>query len=353
MCIFSGFAKAGAPFTLLKKSFRSLIEPCIAASSRPFHHYVENKRCVRLSSVIMASPVPFMDLNVRRRQVKRPILRCKLVSFINSFSDVISNSTVHHNFPNSILPSFADQPHILDNVDTALFFGEDVATLKLFQECNGMLIRTSFARQFALKYRILGDWAFWHFWEIIAMQSGWSVIDVKGFNDQFNSGCYTHICLVTRMPSVCSRSSNHRCTSFCSLHADPLSSCDVVYTAFSEITTILCKKKFNVVGIYGDRPRHRTRTHEFSDEQVRMFRYQIDLLRRMIKVRYPIVNILCLLLDVYTLVTCLSKPVPSDFDACNISSSADLLEFEIRHFIESILVEDVKSLFDEIDKVIL
>jgi hypothetical protein len=301
------------------------------------------------------TPDTSFDLNVRRRQVKRPILRCKLLSIINSFSEIISRSTVHRNFHNSNHPSSTDLPLILNDVDTGLFFGEDIASLNQFQACNGMLIRTPFARQFALKYRLLVDWTFWHFWDIIVMQSGWLVLDVKKFNDQYNSGCYTHICLVKRMPSLLfvSSSSKHRVTSFCSLHAESLSSCDLVYNAFSEINTFLCKK-FNVVGIYGDRQRHLPRTHVFSDLQVRMFRYQVDLLRRMIKVRYPIVDILCLLLDVNALVTCLSKPVPSDYDSCNISSSAELLEIEIRQFVESfLLVEDLKRLHDEIDKVVL
>lgn len=306
--------------------------------------------------MIMASSVSSKDLHVRRRYVKRPILRCKLVSFIESFSEIISNSTFHLNFYNGI-SSFADsQPHVLDNDDASLFFGKDVATLKLFRECNGILIRSSFARQFAVKYRVLGDLAFWQFWEFIVMQSGWYVLDVKSFNDRYNSGDYTHLCLVSKMPSSLScvslSSSKHRCTSFCSLQSDGLSVCDVVYNALTEINDILCKK-FKRVGIYGDRRLCRTSTHEFSDLQVSMLRYQMNLLRRMIEVRYPVADILCHILDVNALVTCLSKPVSSDFDACNVTVSADLLEFEVRHYVQSILlVEDMKNLFDEMDNAV-
>jgi len=305
----------------------------------------------------MASAVTSLDVNVRRRCVKRPILRCKLVSMIKSFSASLRNriATNVYKFNHSSIVDF--QPHILDLKDVSLLFGDDTEALNMFQSCSGILLRTVFARQFALRYRVLRDIAFWHFWEVIAMQSGWFVLDVKKFNDVFNSGVHSYVCLVRRMPSsVCTSCprTTQQSTVFCSLHRDCLSVCRIVYTALSEIVSISCKK-YNRVGIFGDRPRRFTgNAVQFTDLQVRQFRYQVHSLRRMIAVRAPVVDILLLLLDLNALVLCFCTPVPSDFDACNISSVADLLESEIRYFVRSsVQVEEVKSLFDEVDKVVL
>jgi len=334
---------------------RDLITSCLLYCWLPY----ESSSCIDPFKLLvaMASAVTSFDVKVRRRCVKRPILRCKLVSMIKSFSASLRNriSSNFYKFNHSSIVDF--QPHILDHKDVSLFFGDDTEALNMFQSCSGIMLRTVFARQFALRYRILGDIAFWHFWEAIAMQSGWFVLDVKKFNDVFNSGVHSYLCLVRRMPtSVCTscpRMTQQCSTFFCSLHRDRLSVCRIVYTALSEIVAISCKK-FKRVGIFGDRPRCSTNALQFTDLQVRLFRYQVHSLRRMIAVRAPVADILLLLLDLNALVLCFCTPVPSDFDACNVSSVADPLESEIRYFVRSsVQVEEVKSVFDEMDKVVL
>jgi len=93
---------------------------------------------------------------------------------------------------------------------------------------------------------------------------------------------------------------------------------------------------------------------KFSNEQVHLFRHKLQLLRRIIAVRDPVADILLLLLDIYALATCLSRPVPFDFDARNIRSVADLLESQVRYFLQSCLqAQRIESLFSEIDEVAL
>ena len=306
----------------------------------------------------MTSSFTSLDLNVRRSCVKRPVHRRKLVSMINSLSDSIFDLVGSNFYKCNESSLCSSNLHILDNDDVSSFFGGDSKTLKVFHVCSGILLRTLFARHFALRYRALGDIAFWRFWEVIIMQSGWCVLEVKRFNDEFNTGVYSHICLVRRMPSsVCSslsRIAQHSSTVFCCLHRDSLSVCDIVYNAISEIDVFL-RHKCNRVGIFGDRPRRPTSMqHKFTSEQVHLFRYQLQLLRRIIAIRVPVADILLLLLDVFALVTCLSTPVPSDFDACNISSVADLLESQVRYFLQSCLQPvRLKKLFVEMDEVLL
>ena len=323
--------------------------------------YVASHFTVLLCSfllLVMTFLYSSLDLSVRRRCVKRPIHRYKLVSMIMALSNYNCNPA-GSNFCNvNDLSWSSSNLHILGNIDVSVFFGLDRRSLNVFHVCGGILIRTQFARQFALRYRALGDIAFWRFWDVVIMQSGWYVLEVKRFNDVFNKGVYSHICLVRRLPSSlcssCSQMIHRRRCVLCSLHRDSLSSCDIVYSAISEIDVFL-RHKYNKVGIYGDRPRRAMSSAvKFSNEQVHLFRHKLQFLRRIIAVRDPVADILLLLLDIYALATCLSTSVPFDFDARNIRSVADLLESQVRYFLQSCLqAQRIESLFSEIDEVAL
>ena len=62
--------------------------------------------------------------------------------------------------------------NVLESTRVSEFHGEDESSLALCDSLGGILLRSDdYAALFALRHRILCDFSFWSFWDLVVMQS--------------------------------------------------------------------------------------------------------------------------------------------------------------------------------------
>ena len=255
------------------------------------------------------------DIGACRRAVCRPLHRLELLRQLTEMRHV----------------------NVLESTRVSELFGEDKSSLALFDSLGGILLRSDdYAALFALRHRILCDLSFWSFWDLVVMQSGWCLLDVKMFNDQYNNGLYSYICLVRDLPSTsnfrnCLTTPSRSCALLASISLDSLCVYDNVYDGLYDLCWILLQKSTSV-GLFGSSKRC---SLQYTDHQLRCFKYQLHLVKRMVDVRSPVADILSFYMDINALIKCLSSSVSSDFDVCNTSYVAALLDMEVMSVVHS------------------
>ena len=268
------------------------------------------------------------DVVVCRRAVRRPLLRHELLSLLNVFDNLsVCNG-------NGGCISSSPSRHSVSVMHSSIvrdLFGVDKSSLALFNSLGGILLRTEYAALFALRHRILCDTSFWSFWDVVVMQSGWSLLDVKVFNDMYNNGLYSFMCIVRDSPSKCVTSSSWICAPLTSIGLDSLCFMDHVYDGLYDLCLLLLHKS-TIVGLFGSSKRW---SLQYTDLQVRCFKYQLQLVKRMVDVRSPVADIISFCMDINALIDCLSPSLTRDSDFCNTSYVAALLDMEVMSFVHS------------------
>lgn len=273
------------------------------------------------------------NLVVRRRAVQRPLPRNKLLVMISRFNDSVKVSSMSICMTHSHVK-------VLDSLRVLELFGDDKSSLALFNSLGGILLCSDYASKAVLRHRILCDLSFWSFWDLVAMRSGWCLLDVRMFNDQYNNGLYWYICLVRELPFTwycrnLSSMSSRPFAPLCSISFDPLAVSDIVYDGLSDIFWILMQNCISVGFYRPTKQLQERRKNEESRHQVRCFQYQMQLLKRMIHLRFPPADILLLCMDINALMKCLSSSVSREFDVLSIVYMAVLLDREVMSFVHS------------------
>ena len=273
-------------------------------------------------------------LATRRRVVRRPVLRHKLMSLLHEY-----NVTIHDGDEDDDMFSFShddSRVHVVGESDVTSFFASDVNSLNAFRRIGGVLLRTSLCMKFSNRHFILCDIKFWHLWDVIAIKSGWSLLDVERFNEIFNSDECGYLGLV--------RSSHFPTSGDCELSNMVIDSvCDVnaAYGAFSDICKVL--QTLSLQAIRNNALNHALsivfisiaddRDRALLNKDFRTYEYQFCLVRRMIACRLPIELILRHCLELNATTVSLMSMIGPDFDTHNVSHFFSIFVQELNVFV--------------------
>ena len=313
--------------------------------------YIRHLSYLYLCFTLLMVHSSYPHIDACRRAARRPLLRHELLSLLHVFDNPplcngISSSPSRH------------RVSVLHSSMVCDLFGVDKSSLALFNSLGGILLRSEYAAVFALRHRILCDTSFWTFWDLVVMQSGWSLLDVKMFNDQYNNGLYCYICIVRDLPSTshfCSlfTQSSPSCVPLVSMSLDSLSFFDDVYDGLLDICWMLLQKS-SIVGLYGSSKQCSSSGRcQYTEHQLCCFKYQLQKLKRMVDVRCPAADILSFCMDINALIICWSSSVSSHFDVCSTSYVSSLLDMEVMSVVHSSrYFHRVKKIVSVVDSII-
>lgn len=166
---------------------------------------------------------------------------------------------------------------------------------------GGIIIVTSLADVWkSCDYCVL-DELFLHFWDLIVMQNGWSVIDVAKFDTLFNSGCGGVLALVP---------SSYDLSFVRGLGVDFLSDPNTVYSFFVDICSLFSWFVENRRWAFGG--------EFYFPENTRLFDmyldYQINLLKVLVDRRFGAYDVLSVIIELNEFGVYLSSSVMHKID---------------------------------------
>eukprot|EP00984_Skeletonema_dohrnii_P012022 scaffold4831_cov131-Skeletonema_dohrnii-CCMP3373.AAC.6 len=227
-------------------------------------------------------------LKHRRSHVRRPIQRNLLLAMLDNYnSSCGSTHSVGGNGSVSVVTDSA----------TADYFSPDIKSLNAFRAAGGLLLQSPLASKLVDRRYLLCDINFWRFWDIIVMQSGWTMLNTEKFNAAFSAGSIGYIALVRSIPIESSLS---------------WSGSDLVNVAQE---AICCASAG--YGVF----------------QRGLFKYQLNLLHRMICCQVSVVDILMLVLDLNVILMGFTSHLPVDFDANNLLHRKRLLVEQLECYV--------------------
>ena len=259
------------------------------------------------------------DVCSSRIVVNRPIRRTKFLSLFDNYSALFCE--LH-----SCSSSSCISVDVLDESIVSQLFGSDQRSLASFRLVGGVLLRSSLAAKLLSKCNVLFDLSIWYFWDLVVMQSGWSLLDVTEFNACLGCADVLYLGLVRFLPSqLCNQrcvSSHSPCTSsLCSIRCERLFSVDVAYGLCSDISLLLSRKALVMKSVAGP--------DNFSIRELGQLKYQLYLLDRMIECRRPISEIFMFCMDINALLVSKRGLLDRDFDVFNLSHMSELLADEV------------------------
>lgn len=260
------------------------------------------------------------DVRLCRVAVNRPIPRSNvLVLFDNysaSFCEFLGCSS-----------SSCISVDVLDKSIVSQLFGSDQRSLASFRRVGGVLLRSTLASKFLSKRDVLFDLSIWHFWDVVVMQSGWSLLDISELNAFLSCSDFIYLGLVRFLPSqLCAErcaSVHSTCTSLmCTIRCERLFSVDVAYGLCSDISLLLSQKAFEIMSDAGS-------ADKFISREVGQLKYQLVLLDQMIKCKRPISQLFMFCMEINALLLFKRTLLHCDFDVFNFSHMSDLLADEV------------------------
>lgn len=233
---------------------------------------------------------------VRRNPVHRS---CLINSLLNFHRSVGSNEGC--SFVN-IRPS---RLTVLNSDDVETFFGDDLGSLALFHQSEGILLRTTLSHKFISRAGVVCDVNFWHLWDTIVF-SGWQLLDVHAFVSIYGNGVPSHLALVRSMSTF----SSSTCR-LSSIRLDILSFPDVGYSIFEDICTIF-RRFVSVSQWLGGHSFKWAKTKSAPARRL-SFAKQVDNLSSMVRCRLPLPVVICHMLEINALCVSSSSGLPSGF----------------------------------------
>jgi hypothetical protein len=216
---------------------------------------------------------------------------------------------------------------VLDESIVSQLFGSDQRSLASFRRVGGVLLRSTLAGKLLSKRDVLFDLSIWYFWDVVVMQSGWSLLDVSELNACLSCSDFIYLGLVRFLPSrLCAErcaSVHSTCTSLmCTIRCESLFSVDVAYGLCSDIGLLLSQKAFEIMSDTGS-------ADKFTSRELGQLKYQLVLLDRMIKCKRPISQLLMFCMEINALLLFKRGLLHRDFDVFNLSHMSDLLADEV------------------------
>lgn len=261
------------------------------------------------------------EIRLCRVAVNRPIPRSKVLSLFDNYS--ASYCELH-----SCSSSSCVSVDVLDESVVSQLFGSDHRSLASFRRVGGVLLRSTLAGKLLNKRDVLFDLSIWHFWDVVVMQTGWSLLDVSELNACLSCSDFLYLGLVRFLPSLlCAErcaSVHSTCTSLmCTIRCERLFSVDVAYGLCSDISLLLSKKAFEMTSDDAGS------VDKFTTREIGQLKYQFVLLDRMIKCKRPISQAFLFCMEINALLLFKRALLHSDFDVFNFSHMSDLLADEV------------------------
>lgn len=259
-------------------------------------------------------------LKHRRSHVRRPIQRNLLLAMLDNYnSSCGSTHSVGGNGSVSVVTDSA----------TADYFSPDIKSLNAFRAAGGLLLQSPLASKLVDRRYLLCDINFWRFWDIIVMQSGWTMLNTEKFNAAFSAGSIGYIALVRSIPIESSLSWSG--SDLANVAQEAICCASAGYGVFMDIYHVFRNHMFNLK--WGEQSSHVSGLRSFIRFQRGLFKYQLNLLHRMICCQVSVVDILMLVLDLNVILMGFTSHLPVDFDANNLLHRKRLLVEQLECYV--------------------
>ena len=284
------------------------------------------KHCV----IMFTSSKRASALKHRRSHVRRPIQRNLLLAMLDNYNSSIgSTHSVGGNGSVSVVNDSA----------TADYFSPDIKSLNAFRCAGGLLLQSPLASKLVDRRYLLCDVNFWRFWDNIVMRSGWTMLNTEKFNAAFSAGSICYIALVRSIPKESSVSWSG--SELANITSDVICCASAGYGVFMDIYHVFRNHIFNLK--WGKQSSHVSGLRLFIRYQRGLFKYQLNLLHRMICCQVPVVDILLFVLDLNVILMGFTSHLPVDFDANNLSHRKRLLVEQLLCYVNFTCYRDAVS----------
>ena len=258
-----------------------------------------------------------------RQAVTRPVQRRILLKMLDDYNNGFGNDIDVSHPPNRVI--------IVSDIAVNKLFQPDNISAALFHSAGGVLLRTSLSYKWRDRKHLLCHLNFWRLWEIVVMQSGWVILNVRQFNLYFNGGSCGYIALIRPDFYKLIYTSDSGPCRLATLRPDKLSNADIAYGVFKDIGNMLRKQLTKEA--WNDRLATSEFTRLLTNNQRSYFQYQIKYLDRLITCRRPPLEILKLILEMNALAVGYSSPLPRSFDVSKFQHRRSLLLQQMRIYV--------------------
>jgi len=259
-------------------------------------------------------------LKHRRSHVRRPIQRNLLVAMLDNYNSSCGST---------LSAGCCDSVTVVTDAATDKYFSPDLKSLNAFRCAGGLLLQTPLAVKLVDRRHLLCDINFWRFWDIIVMRSGWTMLNTEKFNAAFSAGSICYIALVRSIPKESSVSWSG--SELANITSDVICCDSAGYGVFMDIYHVFRNHAFNLK--WGKQSSHVSGLRSFIRYQRGLFKYQLNLLHRMICCQVPVVDILLFVLDLNVILLGFTSLMSVNYDADNLLDRSLLLVEQLECYV--------------------